>query len=79
MFYKILTQNLNMAKLVFSSHIWSTTKDGPSMLPSCLPLRIWYLQQQCSKQKIDYNFVFKCIRKYHLVVVTAISPSTVAK
>jgi hypothetical protein len=59
---KIVTQNSSMAKLAISSHIWSTTKDGPSMLPSCLPLKIWYLQQQCSKHKIDYNFIFKCMR-----------------
>jgi hypothetical protein len=61
MFYKIVTQTLNMAKRAFSSHIWSWTNDGPSMLPSCLPLKIWYLQQHCNKYKIDCSFVFKCL------------------
>ncbi len=73
---KIVTQNSSMAKLALLNHIWSTTKDGPSMLPSCLLLKIWYLQQQCSKHKISYS-CFQVHVQSHLVVVAAISPWTI--
>jgi hypothetical protein len=41
MLCKIVLQNLSMAKLPLLIHIWSSIKDGPSMLPSCLLLKIW--------------------------------------
>lgn len=36
---KIVAQNLSMAKLALSDHIWSMTKDGPSMLAFLLAIK----------------------------------------
>jgi hypothetical protein len=50
------------------------------MLPSCLLLKIWYLQQQqCNKHKIGYSFHLQVHVQSHPIVVVVILSMTNCK